>query len=92
MTLEQALDELVQRATAKGYTPTTFLRMRSDHRSVEAVRRLVETSVPQSGFHRLKAVGPIDWSLEAVALRYPTHFTRLTVAHARAGLQGLFDA
>lgn len=91
MTLEQFVDELIKRAAAKGYTPSTFIRMRGQYGTVAAIRRLVETSEPQSGFLRLQKIGLENWCLESAVTKFPELFTSKTVAYAQARLAGTFD-
>ncbi len=92
MTLDQFVDELIRRARPRGYTPTTFMRMRAEYGTASAIRRLVETSEAQSGFHRLRELGMSDWCLEAAVLKFPDQFTKRTIDYARARLAGIFDA
>jgi hypothetical protein len=92
MTLDQFVDELIRRAAAHRYVPTTFIRMRADYGTVSAIRKLVETSEPQSGFRRLKELGMLDWSLESAVLAFPCQFTAKTIKFARARLDGTLDA
>ena len=94
MTLDQFIDESLRQSKRKGYSPTAFLRMRATRGTVEAVRRLVQTSDRHSGFVRLRTLDLLDWSLEAAVLRFPGEpgFTRETVAYAKARLDGILDA
>ncbi len=93
MTLEPFIDESIKRSNKKGYHPTTFIRMRSDYGTIPAIKRLVESGEPQSGFRRLKELGMLDWSLEAAVLKFPQDFPdRKTAEYARARLDGILDA
>ena len=93
MTLEEFVDELLRRAAAKDYHPTIFMRMRQQYGTVGAIKRIVETSEPQSGFRRLRDLGLSEWCLEAAVLRYPDIFTeRKTREYAQARLSGVLDA
>jgi hypothetical protein len=94
MSLEQFIDESIKVSKANSYHPTTFMRMRNDYGTVEAIRRLVETGEKQSGFVKLKKLGLLDWSLEAAVLKFPNEqgFTRTTAAYAKARLEGILDA
>jgi hypothetical protein len=93
MSLDEFVDEMIRRARPLGYTPITFMRMRDDHGTAQAIRRLVETSEPQSGFRRLRDIGMKDWTLEAAVLRYPetAEFTQHTAEYAKARLDGILD-
>lgn len=93
VTLDEFVDEMMNRARPLGYTPTIFMRMREDHGTVGAIKRLVETSERQSGFRRLRDLGLKDWTLEAAVLRFPRTegFTRKTAEYARARLDGILD-
>jgi hypothetical protein len=94
MTLEQFIDESIKVSNAKDYYPTTFMRMRADYGTVEAIKRLVETGEKQSGFVKLEKLNLLDWSLEAAVLKFPDEqgFTRTTAAYAKARLDGILDA
>ena len=94
MTLDQFIDESIRQSRLKGYSPTAFMRMRASHGTVEAIRRLVQSSDKQSGFVKLRTLDLLDWSSEAAVLRFPDEpgFTRETVAYAKARLDGLLDA
>jgi hypothetical protein len=91
MTLDQFVDELIRRAAAHRYFPTTFMRMRTQYGTVSAIRKLVETSKPQSGFRRLKQLGMLEWTLESAVLAYPHQFPATTIKFARARLDGTLD-
>lgn len=80
--LEVFCDEGTKRAIEAGYHPTIFTRMRHEHGTVEAVRRLVEADVFQSGLQRLQELGLLDWSVEAAAIRYPKLFSKTTLEYA----------
>lgn len=91
-TLEQFIDETLQRSADRGYVPTVFIGMRNSLGLVTAIQRLVETSEPKSGFRRLKDLGMVEWSLEAAVIRFPSHFTKQAIAYAQVRLDGTFDA
>ena len=92
MTLEEFVDETIKRAAIHKYYPTTFMGMRAEYGTVLAIKKLVETSEPQSGFHRLKKLGMLEWSLEAAVLSFPDQFTKKTIEYAQARLDGKLDA
>jgi len=84
---------MIKRAAARGYHPTTFMRMRQDYGTALAIRRLVETSEPQSGFRRLKELGLSEWCLESAVLKFPNEFKEhKTREYACARLEGKLDA
>jgi len=91
MTLDEFVDELIRRAAVLGYHPTIFMRMRAEHGTVSAIRRIVESSEPQSGFKRLKELGLTDWCLESGVLKYPDQFPAKTAVYAKARLDGILD-
>lgn len=93
MTLDMFVDEMIRLAKPLGYTPTTFLSMREKYTTAGAIKRLVETSEPQSGYRRLCDLGMKDWTLEAAVLKFPDiQFTHKTKEYAQARLDGIFDA
>ena len=87
MDLEQFIDESINVSRAKKYNPTIFLRMRRDHGTVEAIRRLVENGEIQSGFLRMKELDLLDWSLEAAVRKFPREFSPSTLECAEFRLR-----
>ena len=49
MELESFMDEAIRRFMARGYNPHIFIRMRGQHGTVEAMKRLVLSHRIQSG-------------------------------------------
>ena len=94
MDIEEFVNEGIRRSNEKGYFPTKFMQMRSELGTVEAIRRLVETSEPQSGFKKMRALGLSDWTMEAAVIRYPDQqgFSEKTFTYAQARLDGVLDA
>jgi hypothetical protein len=92
VTLDDFIDQSIKEAVVQGYTPTTFMRMRNAYGTVEAIRRLVETCKPQSGFYRLKELGLYRWFLEAAVLKFPSDFSKRAQTYAQARLDGKLDA
>lgn len=94
MTLDQFIDESIRQSRLKGYSPTAFMRLRATYGTVEAVRRLVQSSDKQSGFVKMRTLDLLGWSLEAAVLRFPHEpgFTRETATYAKARLDGILDA
>lgn len=93
MTLDEFVDETIRQARAVGYHPTVFIGMRQKYGTVQAIKRLVETSEPQSGFKRLKDLGKLEWTLEAAVRNFPQDFPdRKTQEFAQARLDGILDA
>jgi len=80
--LEAFIDESINRSVKAGYSPFVFQRMRRDHGTQEAVRRLVEADVFQSGLQKLQDLGLLDWSVEAAAIRFPDLFSHTTLEYA----------
>lgn len=91
MTLDQFIDEMIEKARPFSYSPTTFMSMRDKYGTVSAIKRLVETSEPQSGFRRLREIGLSDWCLESAVIKFPNEFTKKTIEYARARLDGKLD-
>lgn len=56
-----------------GYRPTYFLSMVREHGDLEAARRLINSSVLQSGLTRLWELGLLDQSAEALVLQDRWH-------------------
>ena len=88
--LEAFIDETIRRARQKGYYPTVFQAMRSRHGTVAAIEKLVQSGEVQSGFKRLKALGLLDWSIEAAVIKFPDRFSPAAhqCAEFRLGLVG----
>jgi len=73
---------------AKGYPAPVFRRMLHDHGTVEAVRRLAEADVLQSGLRELAKLGLLEWSAEEAVVKFPKLFPRpLTRESARFKLE-----
>jgi hypothetical protein len=82
--LELFIDESLERSRLKGYQAPVFRRMRFEHGTQEAIRRLAEADVLQSGLRELAKLDLLDWSVEAAVLRFPDRFpNRLTRESAR---------
>jgi hypothetical protein len=56
-----------------------FQGMRYRRGTVEAIERLMRGGKIQTGFRKLKAVGLLDWSIEAAVIKFSSEFT--TAAH-----------
>ncbi|RWD31336.1 MAG: hypothetical protein EOS22_04765 [Mesorhizobium sp.] len=72
--LEAWTDASISAATAKGYNPTEFRKMRQRYGTLEAMRLLVTSGDIQTGFKRMQEVGLLDYSLEAGVLRFADEF------------------
>lgn len=55
--LEAFIDETIKVSGQKGYYPTIFMGMRSQHGTIEAISRLVVSGDVQSGFTKLRMLG-----------------------------------
>lgn len=73
--LELFVDETVSVARKHGYHPTIFIGMRDQVGTVPAIIKLVESPDVQYGFKRLKALGLLDYTIEAAVLRFPDEFS-----------------
>lgn len=74
--LEAFVDEGLQRMAQRDYYPTIFIRMREEHGTVETIERLVVTGEVQSGFHRLRRLNMLEWSMEEAVGRFSDRFTQ----------------
>ena len=73
--LEAFVDEGLGIASAAGYPAIIFRRMRREHGTVEAISKLVCSAEIQSGFLELKRHKLLDWSIEAIVLKFPERFS-----------------
>jgi hypothetical protein len=86
--LDAFIDESLERTRKKGYLAPIFRKMRHELGTVEAMRRLAEADVLQSGLRELAHLGLLDWSVEAGVLKFPDRFpARLTRESARFKLE-----
>lgn len=85
--LEHFIDETIRLSGQKGYHPTIFIDMRRRHRTIPAIKRLVESGDVQSGFTRLKELGLLEWTIEAAVLKFPEEFPASTRECAEFRLQ-----
>jgi hypothetical protein len=74
--LEAFIDEGIRLCRENGYPPTVFEGMRKRHRTVGAITRLVVNGDIQSGFRRMKALGLLEWTIEAAVVRFPDEFSK----------------
>lgn len=72
--LDAYIDETIRVAREHGYHPTIFIGMREQLGTIPAIISLVESADIQSGFKRLKALGLLDYTIEAAVLRFPGEF------------------
>jgi hypothetical protein len=79
--LESFIDESIRQSVAHGYHPGVFQQMRQEHGTKEAIRRLVEADVFQSGLQKVQELGLLEWSVEAAAIRFPTYFSKTTLEY-----------
>ena len=82
MTLEAdftlALEGTVDAARARGYIPTYFMQMLSEHGGVETAKRLLAKSEPQTGLFELWNLGILHESMEAVICDNPKYHPLFT--------------
>ena len=76
--LEAFIDECVRQFIGVRYQPTKFQGMRHRYGTLEAVERLVRGGEVQSGSRKLKALGLLDWSIEAAVIKFSSEFTQAT--------------
>jgi hypothetical protein len=69
----QALEGTVEVAKARGYIPTYFMQMLSEHGGVETAKRLLAKSEPQTGLFELWNLGILHESMEAVICDNPKY-------------------
>jgi hypothetical protein len=84
----QALEGTIEAAKARGYIPTYFMQMLSEHGGVETAKRLLAKTEPQTGLFELWKLDLLHESMEAVIwdnLKYHRLFTpaELDEAHRR---------
>ncbi|MCZ7480574.1 hypothetical protein [Rhizobium rhizogenes] len=86
--LDAFIKESLELSLAKGYSAPVFRRMVADYGTVEAVRRLAEADVLQSGLRELAKLDLLDWSAEAAVGKFPRLFPiRLTRESAQFKLK-----
>lgn len=73
--LESRVDESIRVSREHGYDPHIFMGMRERHGTVGAMERLMQSGDIQSGFKRLRELGLLEWSVEALILRFPDEFS-----------------
>ena len=73
--LEKFIEVAIEQSIQIGYTPHVFCRMRRQHGTVEAMKKLVASSEIQCGFKRLKELNRLELSIEAAILKFPDEFT-----------------
>ncbi len=82
--LNAFIEEGLKLSLAKGYPATIFRRMVAEYGNVEAVRRLAEADVLQSGLRELAKLGLLDWSAEAAVGKFPELFPNLLTRESAA--------
>jgi len=87
----QALEGTIKAAKSKGYIPTYFIQMLSEHGGLETAKRLLADSEAQSGLFKLWELGLLHESMEAVVLQDKFHslFTEDELREARRRLKAL---
>jgi len=74
--LEAFIGKSIDLAKERGYNPATFVGMRRQYGTVDAIERLVQSGDLQSGFKRLKQLDLLDWTIESAVIKFPTEFSR----------------
>lgn len=88
----QALEGTVEAARRRGYIPTYFMQMLSEHGGVETAKRLLAKSEPQTGLFELWNLGILHEFMEAVICdnpRYQSLFTPKEIGEAHRRLDEL---
>lgn len=88
----QALEGTVEAAKSRGYIPTYFMQMLSEHGGVETAKRLLSKSEPQTGLFELWNLGILHESMEAVICDNPKYhqlFTPEEIEEAHRRLEDL---
>ncbi|MCX6034077.1 MAG: hypothetical protein NTV38_03750 [Chloroflexi bacterium] len=88
----QALEGTIEAASARGYIPTYFMQMLSEHGGVETAKRLLSKSELQTGLFELWNLGILHESMEAVIYdnpRFHSLFQATEIAEARRRLEEL---
>jgi hypothetical protein len=73
--LEAFVDEAMRLARERGYNPTTFVGMRHQFETIDAIERLVQSGEMQSGFKRLKQLDLLDWTIESAVIKFAAEFS-----------------
>ena len=88
----QALEGTVEAAKARGYIPTYFMQMLSEHAGIETAKRLLAKSEPQEGLFKLWNLDILHESMEAVICdnpRFHPLFETVEIAEAHRRLEEL---
>lgn len=87
----QALEGTIEAAKARGYIPTYFMQMLSEHGGKETAKRLLAKPEPQTGLFELWRLDLLKESMEAVVLQEKFHplFTEEELAEAYRRLEAL---
>ena len=88
----QALEGTVEAARARGYVPTLFMQMLTEHGAVETAKRLLAKSEPQTGLCQLLELDLLHESVEAVISdnpRFHQFFTPAEISEAHRRLEEL---
>ncbi len=84
----QALEGTIEAAKSRGYIPSYFMQMLSEHGGVETAKRLLAKSEPQTGLNKLWELSILHESMEAVICDNPRFHplfdpTQIAEAHRR---------
>jgi len=88
----RALEGTIEAARARGYIPTYFMQMLSEHGGVQTAKRLLAKSEPQTGLFELWNLGILYESMEAIICDNPRFHSLLKpaeIAEARRRLEEL---
>ena len=74
--LEAFIDEAIRRCeqARPPYHPIIFKRMRNNYGTLDAIERLVRSGEIQTGFHKLKSMNMLEWTIESAVLKFSGEF------------------
>lgn len=84
--LENSIDESIRLFGEKGYIPKVFINKRH-YGTVKAIKWVLASEKIQSGFKRIQKIDLLDWSVEAIALKFPEKFTSKELEIAKKRLK-----
>lgn len=85
--LEAYADTMLHRAAEKGFRPIVLIRLRETYGTVRAFSKILRTDDIESGFRQMKQLGLVEWSVEAVVVRFTREFDQADVQLARRRLE-----
>jgi len=89
--LNNEFEEIIKKARDRGFTPTRFMQMLSEHGAVVTAKRLLATQEPQTGLFELYHLGLLNESMEAIVIKekYSALFAHEEIAEAKKRLEEL---